>query len=61
MLVKEVAVLCYIPVIKACDAKVEQDVKEEWEAENEEIWSIAFKSDLILYGAVDTKDPERLN
>ena len=61
VLVQQVIILGYIPVIEICNPKIEKNIKKESKIEYRKIKPIFAWSSYVLNGAVDAKNPEWLN
>ena len=60
MLVKQLAILSNVAVVKIGDTKIEQNVKKEGKIKDDKIETIISGPDNILNRSVDTKDPKWL-
>jgi hypothetical protein len=61
MPVQQMLILRDIPVVKAGNTKIEQDIKQECKIENRKIKAIFTGRCYVLHCTIDAKNPERLN
>lgn len=61
MFIQQVLILRYIPVVKAGNSEIEQNIKQECKIENRKVKAIFTGCCNVLNCSVDAKNPERLN
>jgi len=61
MLIQQVIILRYIPVVEIGDSKIQQNIKQEGEVQNYEIEAVITYANHTLYGKIDPKNPHGFN
>lgn len=61
MLVQQLLVLGYVPVVETGYTEVEQDIEKKSEIENREVETVIHVTNNILHRTVYPEDPERFH
>lgn len=61
MFLKELSVLCNIPVIKTADPKIKNNAEQQRKIKNSKIKPIILRANYILNASVNSQYPERLD